>query len=103
MLDHELEQHADDVVLHAAQPFGAAAALAILQQQLLGALTPGRQRDLEPLRDRAPQLLLGAGVLFGERGEVGDDRGFVEQEVGAVAGLVEREHAEIPADGAQAL
>ena len=47
-----------------AEPLGAAAALAILQQHAARrAGAPGGQRDLEPLRDRAAQLLLGAAVL----------------------------------------
>jgi hypothetical protein len=33
----ELKQHADDLVLHEGQPFGAAAAITVAQQQALGA------------------------------------------------------------------
>jgi len=36
MLDGELEQDADDLVFHPAQLLGAAAAVAILEQQLFG-------------------------------------------------------------------
>ena len=70
----ELEQDADDVVLHLAKAFGAAPALAILEQQLFGVRAAGDQRGLQPLRDRAPQLLFGAGVILGDPAELGDDR-----------------------------
>ena len=86
MRDDELEQHADDFIHHEAQPLGAAPALAILQQQLLGLLAAGRQHGLQPLRHRAPQLLLGAGMLVGELGELGHERALVEQ-LGVVRGL----------------
>ncbi len=86
MID-ELEQHADDLVLHEAQPLGAAPALAVLQQQLLGLRAARREHGLEPLRDRAAQLLLGAGVLVGELGELGHERALVEQFGVVVAGL----------------
>ncbi len=67
----KLEQHADDLIHHEAQPLGTAPALAILQEQLLGLFAARRQHGLEPLRHRAPQLLLGTGMLFGEQREVG--------------------------------
>ena len=37
MLAGEVEEHADDLVLHGAEPLGAMAAVPVLQQQLLGA------------------------------------------------------------------
>ena len=60
--DRELEQHADDLVLHEAQPFGAAPAVPVLDQQALGGGAPLDQRGLEPLRHRQPQLALVAGM-----------------------------------------
>jgi len=66
MGNDELEQDADDFVHHEAQALGAAPALAILQEQLLGVLAAIRQNELQPLCHRAPEILLGAGVFFGE-------------------------------------
>ena len=40
MLLRELEQQPDDLVLHVAQPLGAAAAVPVAQQQLLGGGAP---------------------------------------------------------------
>ncbi len=36
MLAHEVVEDADDLVLHQAQPLGAAAALTVLEQQFFG-------------------------------------------------------------------
>ena len=52
--------------MHEAQALGAAPALAILQEQLLGVPAARRQDGFQPLRHRAPQLLLGAGMVVGE-------------------------------------
>ena len=52
MLAEELEQDADQLILHHAQPFGAAPAMALLEQLLLGGSARGAERRLEPHRDR---------------------------------------------------
>jgi hypothetical protein len=49
----KLEQDADNLVLHCTKPLGAAAALALLEQELLGLLAPARQFALHVLGDRA--------------------------------------------------
>ena len=57
MRGDELEQHADDLVHHEAQPLGAAPALAVLQQQLLGlrcGRRPARPSAVAPPRGAAP-------------------------------------------------
>ena len=59
-------EDANDLVLHEAQPLGAAAAVAIFQQHLLRG---GARRDhlgLEQLRQRLAKHVLAAGMLFGE-------------------------------------
>ena len=52
MLGRELVEHADDLVLHRAQPLGATPAVPIRQQQPLGGGAPLIECRLEPLRDR---------------------------------------------------
>ena len=86
MLGHELEQHADDLVHHEAQPLGAAPALAVLQQHLLGVGAAGGQHRLQPLRHRAAQLLLGAGMFVGELGELGREQRLLVEQRGVVRG-----------------
>ena len=88
MLAREFEQDADDLVFHPAQPFGAAAAVTVLQQQLLGLGAAVGQRDLEPLRQQRAQLALVAGVSLGEFFEVGGKRARVDQIVRPRAGFV---------------
>ena len=73
MLDRELEQDADDLVFHPAQPLGAAAAVAILEQQLLGLGAAVVERGLQPLRQRRAQFALAAGMRLGEQFQVGGD------------------------------
>ena len=65
--------------VHLAQPFGAAPALAVLQQQALGVGAPGRERGLQRLGDGAAQRLLVAAVLLRELVELGGERALVEQ------------------------
>ena len=62
MLDRELVEHADDLVLHPAQPRGAAAAMTILKQQAFDLGAARGERRLELQRDRGAQLALVAGV-----------------------------------------
>ena len=92
MRDDELEQHADDLVRHEAQPFGAAPALAILQQQMLGLRAPVRQHGLQPLRHGTPQFLLRAGMVLGELGQIGRERALVERRGVVGARFVWDEH-----------
>ena len=87
MLRGELEQQPDDLVLHVAEPLGAAAAVTIRQQQLLGGGAPLQQRRLQALGERRPQLALIAGVLLAELVEVGGERVHVEQVGGRVWSL----------------
>ena len=76
-----------------AQPLGAAAAVPIAQQQLLGGGAPFHERRLEPLRERGAQLALVPGVQLAELVEVGRQRIGVEQVGGRALGLVGgREH-----------
>ena len=84
------EQDADDLVLHEAQPLGAAPAVTVLQQHRLRG---GAGRDhfgLQQLRHGGAENILAAGMLFGERVDRrGDPRG-IETFVGLEAGLVSR-------------
>ena len=70
-------EDADDLVLHEAQPLGAAPAVAILQQH---GLRGGARRDhlgLQELRQRRAEHVLAAGMFFGERVDRrGDPRGI---------------------------
>ena len=59
-------EDADDLVLHEAEPFGAAPAVAILQEQRLRRGACRDQFGLEQLRHRGAELVLAAGVLFGK-------------------------------------
>ena len=67
------------VVFHPAQPLGAAAAVAVLEQQLLGLGAALDQRGFEPLRHRRAQLALAAGMLLGELFQFGGDGAHVDQ------------------------
>ena len=62
MLAREVEQQADDLVFHPAQPLGAAPAVAILEQQLLGLGAAVGECCFQALRHRRTQLALAAGV-----------------------------------------
>ena len=79
MLGREFVQDADDLVLHEAQPLGAAAAVPVLQQQLLGrgaALRSARPSDAAATA--GAQFALGAGMIFGQALELGRDALGVE-------------------------
>ena len=90
----EFEQDADDLVLHLAQPLGAAAAVAVLEQQLLGARAGLRERELQPLRHRGAQFALAAGMGLRQRLEIGDDRRRVDElDVDARRTLAVQHHA----------
>ena len=60
-------EDADDFVLNETQPFGAAAAVAILQQHLLRHRAGLDHFGLEQLRHRGTKNVLAAGMLFRER------------------------------------
>ena len=84
------KQDADDLVLHEAQPLGAAPAVTVLQQHRLRG---GARRDhlgLQQLRQRGAENVLAAGMLFGERIDRGGDPRGIETLVGLGAALVSR-------------
>ena len=84
----EFEQDADDLVLHPAQPLGAAPAVAVLEQQILGVRARLRQRRFEALRHRGAQFALAPGIGRREHLEIGDDRRGIDQfDGGAVRSL----------------
>jgi hypothetical protein len=101
MLGGEFKQESDDLVLHVAQPLGAAAAVSIRQQQLLGGGAPFQQRCLQAQGERRPQLSLVAGALLAELVEIGGERIHVEQVGGRVLSLFGgREHGQRGDSGA---
>ncbi len=84
----KIEQDADDLILHPAQPLGAEPAVAVLQQQLFGVRAGRDQRRLEALRHRRAQFALASGKSRGERLKVGGDRRGIDQfDAGAVRSL----------------
>jgi hypothetical protein len=87
VLAGEFEQHANDLVVHRAQPFGAAPAAAVLEQQTLGGGATRDQRRLEVLGDSLAQLPIVPGMELGEPFELRRNRGRVEQ-LGAFGGGV---------------
>ena len=75
-------EDADDLVLHEAQPLGAAAAVTVLQQH---GLRGGARRDhlgLQQLRHRRAEHILAAGMFFGERIDRGGDPRGIETIIG---------------------
>ena len=90
MLAHEIEQDADDLVFQPAQPLGAAAAVAVLEQQLFGFGAALVQRPLQPLRQRGAQFPLPTTVRFGEVVEIRDDGTSVDQICGAAGWMLGR-------------
>ena len=72
-LAREFEQDTDDVVLHLTQPFGAAPAVAVLQEQLFGMFARLRQRRFKTLGHGRAQFALTSGISRRERLKVGDD------------------------------
>ena len=79
MLDGELVEHADDLVLHPAQPRGAAPAMAVREQKALDFRPAGGERRLEPLGDRRAQLALAPWIGRGKLRQLVGDRLGVEQ------------------------
>jgi len=79
MLLGEFEQQADDLVLHEAEPLGAAATPPVLEQQLLGLCPPAPERGLEKLADGIAPVTVAAGVALGDGLQLGRDRGRIEE------------------------
>ena len=90
----ELVEHTDDLVLHEAQPLGAAPALAVLLQQALRpSRGPATSAALRRCATAAAQFVFAAGTAVGERCEVGGNGAMVEQFDGAARGKFCRQHA----------
>ena len=90
----EVVEHADDVILHGAEPLGAFAAVAVLHQQRFGAGAPFGERDLQPLRDRGAQLALAARISLAQPRKIGRDRIGIDE--GGRRAIGGRKHGEIP-------
>ncbi len=70
-------EDADDLVLHEAEPLGAAAAVAIFQQDRLRRGARGDHLGLQELRQRRAEGVLAAGMFVGKRiDRRGDPRGL---------------------------
>ena len=70
-------EDADDFILNEAEPLGAAAAVAILQQHLLRGRARRDHLGLEQLRQRLAKHVFAAGMLFSEGiNRRGDPRGI---------------------------
>jgi hypothetical protein len=78
MLGYELVEHAQDLILHPAQPLGTTAARAFLDQQPLGCGATLQEGGLEPARYRQSELALVAGVIRNEAFELAGNSGGVE-------------------------
>ena len=78
--------------MHLAQPFGAAPAVAVLEQELFGVRARGRQRRLQTLRHRGAQFALASRIGLGERLELGGDRRAVDQRGAGAGGTVNIQH-----------
>jgi len=79
MLAHEVEQDADDLVFQPADALGAAPAVAVLEQQLLGLGAALDQRGLQTLRHGRAQFALAAAMDLGEFFQIGDDGAGIDQ------------------------
>ena len=90
MLAREFEQQADDFVFQPAQPLGAAAAVPVLEQQLLGLGAAFDKRRLQPLRQRRTQFALAAAVRLDQLLQVGGQRACVDQIARAPGGVLGR-------------
>ena len=88
MRARELVHQPDDLVLHEAQPLGAAPSVPVADEQAFGDGAPLDQRSLEALADRRAQVRLIAGVRLGDLFEVGGDGRGVEQFEGPARRLV---------------
>ena len=86
MLAREIEQDADDLVFHPAQTLGAAAAVAVFQQQLLGLAAALVERRFQPLRDVRAQFTLAADMGLGEFFKIRNDGAGIDQVAGVPGG-----------------
>jgi hypothetical protein len=88
----EVEQDADDLVLHPAQPLGAAPPVAVLKQQIGGMRARGRQRRFQPQRHRGAQLALATGMGVRQRLKIGGERFRIDQVAGEAVRTLDVEH-----------
>ena len=78
VLGGEIEQHANDLVLHETEPLRAAPPVPVLDQEALGSGPALLERSLEAPGDQEPELALVAGMGLGQAFEVGRDGVSVE-------------------------
>src|SRR3954447_19029293 len=86
MLAREIEQQPDDLVFQPAQPLGAAASVAVVEQELFGFGAAVGERRFQPLRDCRASLAVAAAARSRELVEPGRDCANVDQFV-ARAGM----------------
>ena len=91
MLGGEFEQDADDLILHDAEPLGAAASVPVLEQQFFRLGAALDQRGFQILRDGGAHVALAPAEFRGELFKIG--RGLVGVEDSAAARGVERASA----------
>ena len=84
----ELVHQPDDLVLHEAQPLGAAPSMPVADEQAFGDGAPLDQRSLKAPADRRAQVRLIAGMRLGDLFEVGGDGRGVEQFEGPARRMV---------------
>ena len=92
MLGGEFEQDADDLVLHDAEPLGAAASVPVLEQQFLGLGAALDQRGFQILRDGGAQFALAPAEFRGELFEIGGGLAGVENVGRAARRLSDCQH-----------
>ena len=80
-------QDADDLVFHPAKALGAAAAVTVVQQQLLGLGATFGKRRLQALRQHRTQFLLAAAVRLDQLLQFAGQRACVDQIVRAPGGV----------------
>jgi hypothetical protein len=88
----EVEQDADDLVLHSAQPLGAAPPVAVLEQQIGGMRARGRERRFQPQRHRGAQFALAPGMGLRQRLKIGGERFRIDQIAGQAVRTLGVEH-----------
>jgi hypothetical protein len=81
------KQDADDLVLDEAQPFSAAPAVTIFQEDGLRGGPRFRHLGLQQLRQRGAENVLATGMFFGERIDRGGDPRGIETLIRFRAGL----------------
>src|SRR5262249_53257152 len=79
MLGGEFVNEPDRLVLHEAEPLGAASPVTVVAQAALGHGAARAERGLEALGDGGAQLPLAPAMQVGEGGEVRLDGGGIEQ------------------------